>query len=666
MAPPTRLTRRRRSPRGSAASRRRAPAPDPPAPPATVPAPPPAASPPQPPSAAAPTPAPSAGSRPPDASPRTYFKARLRGFSHSNLRCPDAEMPYLLPPPPPTSTAVVHHYTRLLAAAAGSLHALLPIHARAVVRGFSGNPAFATSLLAAAAPASLAYARRVFDAAPSRDAYMWNTLLRAHAHSHASHAADTLALYKRMRAVGIAPDHYTYPIVLPACAAARAPRLGRAAHGDAVRFALAGDGFVRSALIAMYCQEGEVADAERVFVESGGDGSRTIVSWTAMVAGYVQNCFFGEAVAMFGAMVCQGVLPNEITLISFLPCLQGPEWLAAGEMVHGFVVKLGFDANVPLVNALIAMYGKCGSIAMAKALFEGMAARSLVSWNTMVAMYEQCGNAVQAIKFFRRMLTEKVGFDCVTLVSVLSACARSGALQTGKWVHEFARSHGLNTDARIGNVLVDMYAKCGEIGYAREVFDCLHGRSVVSWSAMISAYANHGEPEEALKLFSLMKCEGVRPNSFTFTAVLVACGHSGLVDEGLKHFNSILTEYQMSPTLEHYACMVDMLGRAGRLAEAYEIIRGMPMWPDKCVWGAFLGGCRLHSNLDLAEFVAKDLLQSGSNDVTFYVLMSNMYFEAGMLEDAERMRRAMKEMELKKTAGHSLVCTNRERRSLMR
>ncbi|XP_039824071.1 pentatricopeptide repeat-containing protein At3g12770-like [Panicum virgatum] len=562
-------------------------------------------------------------------------------------------MPALLP----TSAAVVHHYSRLITAAAASspasLRALLPIHARAVVLGLSANPAFATSLLGAAAPASLAYARRVFDAAPERDAYMWNTLLRAHAHSQ-SHAGDALVLYKRMRAAGVAPDHYTYPIVLPACAAGRAPWLGRAAHGDAVRFALAGDGFVRSALIAMYFLEGAVADAERVFAESNVS-SRTVVSWTAMVAGYVQNYFYGEAVALFGRMIAEGVLPNEITLISFLPCLQGQEWLDAGEMVHGFVIKLGFDANIPLVNALIAMYGKCGSIAMAEALFEGMTAGSLVSWNTMVAMYEQHGDAVEAIKFFRRMLIEKVGFDCVTLVSVLSACARSGALDTGKWVHEFARNHGLDADARVGNVLVDMYAKCGEISNAREVFDSLNVRGVVPWSAMISAYANHGESAEALKLFSLMKSEGVRPNSFTFTAVLVACGHSGLVDEGLKHFNSILTDYQMSPTLEHYACMVDMLGRAGRLVEAYEIIRGMSMCPDKCVWGAFLGGCRLHGNLELAEFVAKDLFQSGSNDVTFYVLMSNLYFEAGMLEDAERMRRAMKDMELKKTAGRSAV-----------
>jgi pentatricopeptide repeat protein len=404
----------------------------------------------------------------------------------------------------------------------------------------------------------------------------------------------------------------------------------------------------------MYFQEGEVADAELLFAESHGS-SRTVVSWTAMVAGYVQNYFYGEALALFGTMVAEGVLPNEITLISFLPCLQGQEWLDAGEMVHGFVIKSGFDANIPLANALVAMYGKCGTIPMAEALFEGMAVRSLVSWNTMVAIYEQHGDVVEAIKFFRRMLTENVGFDCVTLVSVLSACARSGALDTGKWVHEFARSHGLDTDARIGNVLVDMYAKCGEIADARRVFDCLHVCGVVSWSAMISAYANHGDSEEALKLFCLMKSEGVRPNSFTFTAVLVACGHSGLVNEGLKHFNSILSDYQMSPTLEHYACMVDMLGRAGRLVEAYEIIRGMSLRPDKCVWGAFLGGCKLHGNLELAEFVAKDLFQSGSNDVTFYVLMSNMYFEAGMLEDAERIRRAMKEMELKKTAGRSAV-----------
>ncbi|VAI60097.1 unnamed protein product [Triticum turgidum subsp. durum] len=460
---------------------------------------------------------------------------------------------------------------------------------------------------------------------------------------------------KRMRAAGVAPDCYTYPIVLPACAAAGAPRLGRAAHGDAVRFALAGDGFVHSALIAMYCQEGEVADAEQVFLTAAA-GARTVVSWTAMVAGYAQNCLFGQAVAVFGTMVAQGMLPNEITLISFLPCLQGQECLAAGEMVHGFVVKLGFDANLPLVNALIAMYGKCGSIASAKELFDGMAARTVVSRNTMVAMYEQNGDGVRAIKLFHRMLSEKVGFDTVTLVSVLSASARTGALETGKWVHELARSRGLDTGARIGNVLVDMYAKCGEIACARQAFEGLREPGVVSWSAMISAYANHGEPEEALSLFSAMKDQGIKPNSFTLTAVLVACGHSGLVDEGLAIFNSIVTDYHISPTL----------GRAGRLVEAYEIIRGMSMQPDKCIWGAFLGGCRLHGNLELAEFVAKDLFQSGSNDVTFYVLMANMYFEAGMLEDAERTRRTMKEMELKKTAGHSLVCTSRERRAIMK
>jgi pentatricopeptide repeat protein len=264
------------------------------------------------------------------------------------------------------------------------------------------------------------------------------------------------------------------------------------------------------------------------------------------------------------------------------------------------------------------------------------------------------------------MLAEKVGFDTVTLVSVLSACTRSGALDTGKWVHELAKNHGLDSDARIGNVLVDMYAKCGELACARLVFDGLRAPGVVSRSAMISAYANHGEPEEALKLFSLMEGQGVKPNSFTFTAVLVACAYSGLVDEGLKHFNSIVRDYRVSPTLENYACMVDMLGRAGRLVEAYEIIRGMSMRPDKCIWGAFLGGCRLHGNLDLAEFVANDLFQSGSHDVTFYVLMANMYFEAGMPEDAERIRRTMEEMELKKTAGRSLVCTSRERRAIMR
>ncbi|XP_072971618.1 pentatricopeptide repeat-containing protein At4g21300-like [Typha angustifolia] len=535
-----------------------------------------------------------------------------------------------------------------------SLPCLKRLHARILTQGLSHHLAITTKLLSLAAFLSptMDYAHKVFDASPHRDSFMWNTLIRCYA--DLGPCGEVPFLYKQMHRTGLSPDHFTFPSVLRSCAVLSALREGKEAHCHVIKHGFDNDHFVQSALVSMYSQNGEVSNSELVFGEMV---DKNVVSWTAMIAGYAQNCFSEKALSVFGSMVASGMQPNEITIVSVLPALKGVECLNSGRTIHGFVIKLSLNSFISLANALIAMYGKCGSVDVASSLFEEMPVRSLVSWNTMIAVYEQSDEGNKAIKLFRRMLTEKVKFDCVTLVSVLSACASMGALETGKWAHELARSNGLEADIRIGNVLVDMYAKCGRLDCARDAFEKLQWRGRVSWSAMIRAYAAHGQPEEALKLFSLMKEEGVRPNSFTFTSVLAACSHSGLVEQGLKHFDSMRRDYLISPSLEHCACIVDALGRAGRVVDAYEFIKRMPMEPDKGVWGALLGACRIHGDLELAEFVATDLLQYGHSYSTFYVLMSNMYAEAGRWEDAARMRKLMREMELKKTPGSSSVDT---------
>lgn len=499
------------------------------------------------------------------------------------------------------------------------------------------------------------YAHKLFDRMPDRDSFTWNTLIRGYADMGPCHMVPIL--YKEMHRSSIPPDHYTFPIVVRSCAVISALREGKMTHCNIIKYGFNIDRFVQTSLVTMYSQIGKVEDSEFVFSEMS---VKNVVSWTAMISAYSQNCFHEKALANFCEMVNSGVLPNEVSLVSVFPCLHRTEHLHLGEGLHAFAIKSGMVAYQTMANALMAMYAKCGKLKVAKYLFDKMPARSLVTWNTMIAMYEQSGKANKAVTLFRQMLTEKVSFDCATLVSVLSACSSLGLLEIGKWVHGLARNNGLDSDTRIGNVLIDMYSKCGKIELARKIFDEMPKRDVISWTAMINAYANHGQPKETLNLFYLMTNEGIRPNSFTFIAVLVACGHSGLIDEGLSHFNSMRKDYNIAPTLEHYACVVDMLGRAGKVLEAYDFIKRMHLNPDRGIWGALLGACRMHGRLDLAEFVARDLFESGYHDVTYYMLLTNMYGDVGRWQDAEALRKIMREMELKKVAACSFVGVERK------
>ncbi|KAG5532880.1 hypothetical protein RHGRI_027237 [Rhododendron griersonianum] len=321
-----------------------------------------------------------------------------------------------------------------------------------------------------------------------------------------------------MHRIGLLPDKYTFPFVVRSCAVLSALREGREAHCNIIKNGFDLDVFVQSSLVTMYSQCGETLSSELVFGEMI---VRNIVSWTSMIAGYVQNGLFEKGLGLFREMVALGTRPNAVTL--------------------------------------------CGIVDTAKCLFDQMPVRSLVSWNSMIATYEQnnagTGNAIQ---LFLRMEMEKVEFDYITMVTVISA-----------------------------------------------------------W-----ACASHGHVDDALILFSKMKQEEIIPNSFTFMAVLTACRHSGLVEEGRKHFESMRKDYSIGPGLEHCACMVDLLGRAGQLAEAYEFIHNMPSEPNSDVWGALLGACRIHGNLELAEIVTDRLYRLEPQTVSFYVLMANMYSEA--------------------------------------
>ncbi|KAG9439280.1 hypothetical protein H6P81_019445 [Aristolochia fimbriata] len=359
--------------------------------------------------------------------------------------------------------------------------------------------------------------------------------------------------------------------------------------------------------------------------------------------------------------------------------------LPLGRAIHAHVFKFGFSSQVRVLNFLVHMYSSCGSMESARLAFDAITEYDAASWNILLGGYLKCGsfdvackvfdemqerhvvswslmiNAYmedgcfkEALEMFGKMLDEGVEPNESVLVNVLSACAHLGAVEQGKWLHGYvAKCFGINV--RVGTALVDMYLKCGCVDEAVEVFDGLEEKNVLTWSAMIGGLAINGQGESALDLFSQMEMSGVKPNAVTFIGVLNACSHAGLVDEGVRHFDSMSKAYGLKPHINHYCCMVDLYGRAGMLEKAEEIVKTMPMKPNAAVWGALLNACRISGNFELGEQVGKRLIDLEPNHSGRYVFLANFYANKGRWEDVAEMRRLMKERGVVKTPGCSLV-----------
>ncbi|KAL0327928.1 UNVERIFIED_CONTAM: Pentatricopeptide repeat-containing protein, mitochondrial [Sesamum calycinum] len=345
--------------------------------------------------------------------------------------------------------------------------------------------------------------------------------------------------------------------------------------------------------------------------------------------------------------------------------------------------------TVPLANALLDMYVKCGDLEEAKELFERMEEKTMVSWTTMVMGYAKCGyldaarrlfnvmpekdvipwNAIisayvqagrgkEALSLFHEMQAMKVEPDEVTMVSCLSACAQLGALDVGIWIHYYIEKHDLFLNVVLGTALVDMYAKCGNITKALQVFHEIPGRNALTYTTIIGGLALHGDAQDALSYFLEMIDAGLTPDEVTFLGVLSACCHGGLVEEGRKIFSQMSSKFNIPPKIKHYCCMVDLLGRAGHLKEAVELLESMPMEADAVVWGAIFFACRIHKNIELGERAAMKLLGLDPDDSGIYVLLANMYVEANMWDKAGEVRKMMRERGVDKTPGCSSIEVN--------
>ncbi|XXG48596.1 hypothetical protein AAC387_Pa02g2997 [Persea americana] len=533
-----------------------------------------------------------------------------------------------------------------------SLNTLKQLHAVAVTTSLSSDPFILAKILALSATSAfsdLSYAQQIFLRIENPKTHEWNCMIRAFSASSTPQTA--LSTYTQMLISGESPDNFTFPFLLRSCSRLQPPRSGELVHVHVIKCGFDGDAYVQSSLIHMYAKWGRILCAHKVFDDIT---AKNIVAWTTMINGYVRAGGFEEAIRLFKVMGSENVKPDEVVLTSVLGACANLGDLELGRWIHGL---LG-EKDVVFSTALVDMYAKCGSIDVARELFDRMPQKDVILWTVMISGYVRCNCFREAFNLFREMCSENLMPDEGIIVNVISGCARSGDIDIGKWTHHYIEVNGADYSVMIGTALIDMYAKCGEIDVASQIFLRMQEKNVCSWNAMIGGLAMHGEAYSALDLFDQMQRSGTQPDEVTFIGILTACSQVGLVGKGWHYFNCMSQAHGINPKLEHYACMVDLLGRSGLLSEAEELINNMPMEPDVVVWGALLNASRIHGNVELAEKAAELLLEMEPHNHGVYVLLSNTYGSAKRWDDVDNVRKLMKSRGITKTRGCSSIKVN--------
>ncbi|KAG7028900.1 Pentatricopeptide repeat-containing protein [Cucurbita argyrosperma subsp. argyrosperma] len=438
----------------------------------------------------------------------------------------------------------------------------------------------------------------------------------------------------------------------------------------------------------MYAACRRIMEARLVFDKMS---QRDVVTWSIMIDGYCISGYYDLAFQLFEEMKRTGLEPDEMILSTILSACARAGNLDFGTKVHEFITKKNIVMDPHLQSALIKMYASCGStdlawdlyekispknmvistamvsglakggqIGDARYVFDQMVEKDLICWSAMISGYTESDCPQEALVLFKKMQQLGMKPDVVTMLSVISACAHLGALDQAKWIQIYVDKNGFGKALSINNALIDMYAKCGSLEGAREIFGKMPKKNVISWTSMINALAMHGDAHTALSLFHQMKVENVEPNWITFVGLLYACSHGGLVEEGQRIFHSMINEYGINPKHEHFGCMVDLFGRAKLLREALEVVEAMPFAPNAIIWGSLMAACQLHGDTELGEFAAKQVLKLEPDHDGALVVLSNIYAKERRWEDAGEVRKLMNEMGVSKERGCSRIELNNE------
>ncbi len=502
---------------------------------------------------------------------------------------------------------------------------------------------------------SMEDAWRVFNKMPSRDVVTWTAMILGYVQCWQGQKA--LELFQQMQQEGVRPDSVTFVAVLNACASVIALEEGRSVHVQIIQNGLDSEVFVGSSLVDMYAKCGSIEEACRVFSKMP---SRDVVTWNAMLLGHVKCGQGQKALELFRQMQQEGVQPDSATFVAALNACASVAALEEGRCIHHQIIQSCLELDVFVGSSLVDMYAKCGNIEDAWTVFNKMPSRNVVTWTAMVLGHVKCGQGQKALELFQQMQQEGVQPNSVTFVGVLNACASMIALEEGRCVHQHIIRCGWDSDVFVGSSLVDMYAKCGSMEDAWSVFNKMPSRDVVTWTTILGGCAMHGHGKEALKHFKRMCEEGVQPDDVTFICLLSACSHAGLVGEGMQCYASMVKDYMISAKLEHYTCMVDLLGRAGHLQEAENMVMTMPCKPNVAVWMALLSACRIHGHVEMAERIAKRILEMEPDNAAVYVLLSDIYAAGGNKHLCQTIEQQRKEKGVKKQPGRTWIEVNNE------
>ncbi|CAH8385696.1 unnamed protein product [Eruca vesicaria subsp. sativa] len=504
----------------------------------------------------------------------------------------------------------------------------------------------------------MAEALRVFDELEKPDIVTWSSMFSGFERN--GFPFEAVECFRRMTTSSdVSPDRVTLITLVSACTKLSNSKLGRCVHGFVMRRGFEKDLSLVNSLLNCYAKSRafkEAVDLFKLMVE------KDVISWSTVIACYVQNGAGVEALRVFNEMMCSGTEPNAATMLSVFQACAASHDLEQGRKGHELAIRKGIETEVKVSTALVDMYMKCFSPEEAYAVFSRIPKKDVVSWVALISGFTLNGMAHRSVEEFSKMLVEyNTRPDAILMVKVLKSCSDLGFLEQAECFHSYVIKFGFGSNPFIGASLVELYSRCGSLGSAYKVFDEITLKDTVVWTSLITGYGIHGKGTKALETFDKMvNSSEVEPNEVTFLSVLSACSHSGLIHEGLRIFELMASHYRLVPNLEHYAVLVDLLGRVGELDTAIKITKRMPFSPTPQILGALLGACRIHQNDEMAETVAKKLFELESNHAGYYMLMSNMYGVKGEWENVEKMRNAVRNRGIKKGLAESLIKIKRK------
>ncbi|KAK6258520.1 Pentatricopeptide repeat - like 10 [Theobroma cacao] len=520
-------------------------------------------------------------------------------------------------------------------------------HAFVVRRSFETNINVSNALLGFYSDCCLlSTCFKLFQKMANKNTVSWNTLISGYVHSGQKEKANMIL--HQMQKEGEKLDSVSLLSILSSYTESKNFRQGTMLHGYAIKTGCDSDVSLTNALISMCCNCGEIDAGTSLFDVMP---ERSVVSWNSLMTAFRHYNLSNNVLNLFGQMIKEDQRPNQVSLLNLCPVCHT---LSQGQSIHAFALRTGIIEETTLLTSLIFMYARFGKINLCFLLFQMGRRRHISLWNAIMSVHVDTKNAQRAVAFFRELLQICLEPDNITILSLISACILVNSLHLADSVMAYVIHKGFDKDVVVTNALIDLYARCGNIVDARLLFDYLLEKDAISWSVMINGYKLHGDARGAIEIFSRMQLSGVSPDDITYLSLLSACSHAGFVEKGQRVFN-YMVENGVSPRTEHYACMVDLLGRTGHLHEAYDIVSRLPYKPSVGMLESLLGSCKIYGDVELGERIFQMLSEMYPQNSESYVMLHNIYAAAGKWGDANRVRSNIERRLLRKHPGFSLL-----------